>query len=102
MGAWRIEWTRSGGFAGLPRTASVASGDLGADEARTYERLLDGLDLDALAERPPPRRGADRFQHDLVVERDGHRRAFTVFDGDVPPELRPLLERLGQRPRASS
>jgi hypothetical protein len=93
-GDWRIEYRRSGGFAGVTRTTILDAETLGPEAAHDVERLLDGLDLDALAARPQPRRGADRFQHDVMVERGGRRRSFTVFDGDVPPEVQRLLERL--------
>jgi hypothetical protein len=100
--SYRIELERSGGFAGVALRTAVDSRELGPDEAREFARLLDAVDLAALArESRAHRPGADRFEYDLAVERGGRRTQITLGETQVTPELRPLLERLVDRARRS-
>jgi hypothetical protein len=85
----RVELTRSGGFAGLRRTAQL---ELDADEAEALAVALEATDDD-----PEPAAGADRFQYDLTLVRGEQRRSVRVRDGAVPDALRPVLDRLRQR-----
>jgi hypothetical protein len=49
------------------------------------------VDLPRLAaERPPPVRGADRFQYDLTVSDGADRHSLRVCEGSVPPPLAAL------------
>jgi hypothetical protein len=100
-GDWRIELTRSGGFAGLGRSVSLSPHDLDDGEATEIEHLLDGIDARALQARGALGPGRpDGFQYDLTVERGGDTHRFTVRDGAIPPEVEPLIERLSERLRA--
>jgi hypothetical protein len=77
----RIEVQRSGGFAGLTRTASVDTGRLPAAEARRIEDSVRVLDLEAAGRqaagaRPRP----DGFQYDVTIEEGGERRRVTLCD----------------------
>jgi hypothetical protein len=90
--AFRVAWTRTGGFAGIARTVTVDAADLEPGERAAIAALLDDL-----ADGPPPPRGADRFTHELAVERGGATRRFTVHDGAVPPAAADLLARLRAR-----
>jgi hypothetical protein len=92
----RVEVVRSGGFAGLRVSAVVDTATLPEREAQDLVRMVERIDLPALAARPPDarpagRRGADRFQYDVDVERDGRHHRFVVRDGAVPAEVAPLL-----------
>jgi|tagenome__1003787_1003787.scaffolds.fasta_scaffold18318117_2 hypothetical protein len=93
---WRIELIRSGGVAGVTRRTTLASEDLSAAEAAEVERLLAALD-DVPEAPPAPGRGADRFQYDLRVTRGGRTRTLTFTEGAIPPEIRPLIDRLTGR-----
>jgi hypothetical protein len=95
----RVEVVRSGGFAGIRVHAVVDTATLPAEEAEDVARLVQGLDLAALAartraEEPAGGRGADRFQYDVDVEHDGQHHRFSVRDGAVPSEVAPLLKRV--------
>jgi hypothetical protein len=91
----RIDLERSGGFAGVTMRASVDTGTLPPDEAREIDRLVGQVDFAGLARRPPaPPRGADRFHYDLTVRRGGERHHVSLPESAVPPELKPLLDRL--------
>jgi hypothetical protein len=91
MAAGRVEFIRSGGVTGMSLTTSLDLDELAPDEADALEALL--------AQRPegtpaPSGRGADRFQYDLTVTVDGAPRQVTIGEGDLPSELRPLIDRL--------
>lgn len=91
----RIEFERSGGVAGLVQRCSVDTATLPPQQARELERLVAAADLPGLVARPaPPGRGADRFQYDLTIVHGGESHRLRVRDGSVPPQLRPLLDRL--------
>jgi hypothetical protein len=99
MGApFRIEFERSGGFAGVSLKTSVDSRAIPPDEVREFDELLDRIDAKTLANSS----GAaatqpDQFQYDLTIEHGGKRKQLTVRERDVPKELRPLLDRLLER-----
>ena len=87
MAARRLELVRSGGFAGVSRRWAV---ELSEDEADEIERLLAEPSSDA-------DHGADRFQYELRLTRDGRTRSLTVREGAIPAGIRPLLDRLTRR-----
>lgn len=91
----RIELVRTGGVAGVTLRCAVDTADLPAADAADLEQLVSAADLPAVAARPAiPPRGADRFQYDLTVDDGETRHAVRVRDGDLPPSLRPLIDRL--------
>ena len=87
---WRIELVRSGGFAAIERRAGLASDELGPDEARDYEPLLEWVESHTATPAPPG--GADRFQYDISIERAGRRSHVSVGEAELPRELRKLLQ----------
>ena len=90
--AFRIAWTRTGGFAGLSRTVTVDAADLAPEDRAAVAALLDRV-----TNGPAPARGADRFVHELAITRGGTTRRFTVHDGALPPVAAELLTRLRAR-----
>jgi hypothetical protein len=91
----RIDFERSGGFAGISLAASVDTASLAPDEAREIEQLLEKIDFDALRQRPPrATRGADRFQYNLTASVKGARQNVSIGEAELTPELRALVERL--------
>lgn len=97
----KIDFRRSGGFAGSSLTCSVDTAALSCEEAEEIERLVAGADLAALASTAEQRNaGADRFQYVLLT--DGERRHdLSIGERDAPDSLRPLLDRLLARARGS-
>lgn len=94
----RIEVRRSGGFANIGSTVSLDSNDLAESEVRRLKELLDAARIDDLAARSPIRgRGADRFQYDLIVTREGGLRHVTVAEDALSPELREVIDRVLDR-----
>jgi hypothetical protein len=91
----RIEFERSGGFAGLRRLPVTISDDsLSADESAAWRRLIESADFFHQPENPPRGPGADQFQFRVTVEMDGRRHTVRVSEGSIPPALQPLIERL--------
>jgi hypothetical protein len=92
----RIQFERSGGFAGIGLHTSVDTGTLPPETAADITGLLDGVDLGALAgaDHGGPGGGRDRFRYTLRVERGGHRHELVMPERSVPAELKPLLNRL--------
>jgi len=83
---------RSGGFTGIPRTHSVSSDQLPAEEAQKLHDLVQAAGFNELA--PVIRSsepGADRFQYKITVEGEHGTHAVQVDEGAVPPRLQPLL-----------
>jgi hypothetical protein len=94
----RLELIRSGGIAGLEERHSLDTAALEPNEARELEELVAMADLDELVRRSPIRgRGADRFQYELRVEREGRERLVTVSEDQIPVRLEALFEQIRKR-----
>lgn len=92
----RVTVHRSGGFTGIDLEREADTASMPAGDAAELRRLVAEADLAELVPRlsaatsPPPGR-ADRFQYDVTVEEGDQAYRFTVHDGAVPPEVKPLL-----------
>lgn len=94
----RLELTRSGGIAGLQKRRSLDTEALSSDDASELERLVSELDLEDLERRSPIRgRGADRFQYDLHVKRQGGEHRVVVSEDEVPASLKAVLDQVLRR-----
>ena len=90
-GTMRIQFERSGGFAGIRLTTSVDSAALPDDDARRLREMVDGagfFELPPVIGKPAP----DRFQYRLTVEDGKRRHTVEVNEAAVPPSLRPLID----------
>ena len=94
----RVHFRRSGGIVAFqqPLETSVAV-DEAPDEEEGNDLARLARDVPGLAERLPPRKGADRYQYDIVVEQGGERHEVTLDESQVPHEWRPLIKRLERR-----
>jgi hypothetical protein len=82
---------RTGGFAGIARTAQVRTDDLDPPAADELRALVREADLPAVRSEPS---GADRFQYEIHV-RDGDReQRAIVHDGAMPEPVRRLVDRV--------
>lgn len=91
----QVQFTQSGGLAGLEMAASVDLDDLPPDQADRIRQALAGADLPALAGvAPVPPQGADGFQYDIAVTEGGRTCAVTVQEPAVPPSVQPLIDAL--------
>jgi hypothetical protein len=93
-----VEVKRTGGFGGLVTTRAADTEQLPTEDARQLAALVDGLDFEALRQRPEPTRSVpDAFQYDISISRGGEQVRLRVRDPDVPAELRPLITFVMQR-----
>lgn len=91
----RIEFERTGGFAGMRLATDVDTADLAPRDTELLESAVEAAKIDQL-----PRRlisaapGADRFQYHLIVEQGDERYEVEVSEAALPDSLRPLIEHL--------
>lgn len=94
----RIEFQRSGGFAGLTMRTEVDTSELPPEDAEVFERLVDRLEGSGVGDSPPPGK-PDRFQYELTVTRGKESRRFRLAEQDLTPEARELVSLLVERAR---
>ena len=94
----RIEFQRSGGFAGLTMGTTVDTAELPPEDASTYERLVESLERSGVGDSSPPGK-PDRFQYELTVTRGKDRRRFQLAEQELTPEARELVSLLVERAR---
>lgn len=98
----RIEFVRTGGFAGMRTATAVNTDTLPPDEARALRESVDAarfFDLPAVIASPTP--GADRFQYKITVEAEGRQHTVELGEAAVPEALQSLIQRLTALARAA-
>ena len=91
----RIDFTRTGGFAGIQLTHSVDTTELPADQAAALEKLIgDAGFFDLPARLMPARPVPDRFEYEVTVASAEQNHTLTVNDAAAPASLKPLLNYL--------
>jgi hypothetical protein len=94
----RIEFERSGGFAGLTMGTKVDTAELPPEDAQVYERLVESLEGSGVGDSSPPGK-PDRFQYQLTITRGKESRRFQLAEQDLTPEARELVSLLVERAR---
>lgn len=94
----RIEFQRSGGFAGLIMGTKVDTATLPPQEARVFEQLVESLEKSGAGDSPPPGK-PDRFQYELTITRGKQSRRFQLAEQELTPEARELVNLLVERAR---
>jgi hypothetical protein len=91
----RIDYRRSGGFAGINMIASVDVTDLPAEEARVVNTLFS----DPCAERSTPSVGGapDQFSYELTITNGEQTSTRQWGEAQVPEAVRSLLATLAER-----
>lgn len=98
----RIEFERSGGFAGILVQATVDADSLPRLEAEKLDKLVEEANFfDLPAHITAPSQGADQFEYKVTVERGGQRHTVETSDQAAPDALRPLLRELTLRARSA-
>jgi hypothetical protein len=96
----RIQFSRSGGFAGMTESASVDTDTLPPDERERVCSMVEGaafFDLPAQISGATP--GADRFNYEITVDSDGRSHTVVTDDASAPDSLIPLLDWLRRAAR---
>jgi hypothetical protein len=88
----RIDFERSGGFAGIPLRASLSTQDLPPEQQREFEELIEASHFFELApaihsDHP----GADRFQYRISVDSGQRSHTVVVDEAAITPGLRALV-----------
>ncbi len=93
----RIEFERSGGFAGMRLSGRVDTSELTAEQARSLAEAVDAARFwDLPGEIPGDRRGADRFQYVVTVEAADRRHTVRVDESAMPEALEALVKDVTQ------
>jgi len=102
----KIQFERSGGFAGTTVSVDIDSDSLSESDSRLVMSLVEQarfFSLPVRVARAEQSRGADQFVYRITIEKDGRRHTVETTDGDAPPTLIPLLDWLnGAARRARS
>lgn len=88
----RVDWARTGGFAGMRLAATIDSDSLSEREAIRLRELVEAAGFFELPEEMVgPGGGADRFLYALTVEMEGRRHTVHTSEAAAPPGLRSLI-----------
>ncbi len=91
----RIDFERTGGFAGIRLAAAIDTTVLPADQATAlHKQIEDARFFDLPARVPAPPNVADQFNYRVTIETDRRRHTVEVGDVSAPPALQPLLQQL--------
>jgi hypothetical protein len=94
----RIDFQRSGGFAGLTMGTTVDTSELPPEDAQVFERLVECLEKSGVGDAPPAGR-PDRFQYELTITRGDDSHRYELAEQDLTPEARELVSLLVERAR---
>jgi hypothetical protein len=97
----KIQFSRSGGFAGIRLALTLDSSELSPKDRQELERLVREASFfklpgSFLSPQPQP----DAFQYQITVEDGGQSHRVLAGDRGAPKALRPLIERLEELARA--
>lgn len=98
----RIEFVRTGGFAGMRMAATIDSESLPPEEAR---ELLDELDSANFFTLPTllsgEGGGADRFEYEITIDDGSRQHTVQAGDASLPDHVQPLVRHLERLARTS-
>ncbi|MEP7199591.1 MAG: protealysin inhibitor emfourin [Chloroflexota bacterium] len=98
----RIQFERTGGFAGMKLTYSVDSDTLPADQAKQLNKMVDAAKLfDIIDPSGKAKPAADQFHYRLVVESAGKQKTITTTDTAASDNLHALLDWLTTKARTA-
>lgn len=97
----RIQFQRTGGFAGIKLTGQIDENNLNEDERAELRNLLNNAGLPQSGEpmlvsarKPQP----DRFNYRLVImDDDGQERTLSLDEAALTPSLEPLIDFLSDQ-----
>ncbi len=98
----RIQFERTGGFAGMRLAATIDTATLPADQANTLSGLIEAAHFfDLPAQIPAPPQAADQFQSRVTIEAEGKRHTIEAGEGGASPALQALLQQLAVLARSA-
>jgi hypothetical protein len=97
----RVQFTRAGGFAGMPLSVTIDADTLPPADSQHLRELVEAADFFSLPARlTAPVPGADRFRYAVAIETRERRHAVEIHEAMMPPAVRPLIEWLTAAARA--
>jgi hypothetical protein len=96
----KINFERSGGFAGMLTTVSVDTSSLPSEQAAQIQNMVEDANFFNLSSAPPPpKRGpADYFKYKITLEaEDGRKHTVECTDIAMQPSIKPLIDFLGKQ-----
>lgn len=92
--ALRVQWERTGGFAGMRMATTMDTRSLPDEKADELRALVEAAGFFELPETidGPDTGGADRFRYTISVETDGQRHTVHTGEAAAPPALRSLIQ----------
>ena len=91
----RIDFDRSGGFAGIRLSATLDTDALAAQQAAQLQNLIDDADFFGLPGRLMPETAMpDAFEYHVQISSAHRTHAIVAAEGSIPDGLRPLLDYL--------
>ncbi len=91
----RIDYERTGGFAGMRLAAQIDTAALPADQARALHDSIEAAHFfDLPARIPAAPKVADQFHYHVAMEAEGKRHTVDVGEASASPALQELLQQL--------
>jgi|WetSurSiteA1Bulk_404760.scaffolds.fasta_scaffold05147_2 hypothetical protein len=87
----RIDFKRSGGFAGLRMSKTIDTNSLNPDESKRVINLVESSGFFDLSPTISGT-GADRYRYHLTIDWDGRKHSVQIDESAIPPKLVPLIE----------
>ncbi len=91
----RIQFERTGGFAGMRLAATIDTATLSSDQGGALQGLIDDAHFfDLPAQIPAPPQAADQFHYRITIEAEGKQHTVEAGEGSASPALQALLQQL--------
>jgi hypothetical protein len=91
----RIDYERTGGFAGMRLAATIDTATLPADQAGALQGAIEAAHFfDLPARIPSPPQVADQFNYHVTIQDGGKRHTVDVGEAAASPALLELLQQL--------
>jgi hypothetical protein len=88
----RISLTRTGGLAGMRRTATVDTATLDRSRAEALERLCQQAEIESGSAPVRTGKAPDRFHYTLTIEEAGRLRTVNFGEEDAPDSVQRFVE----------
>jgi hypothetical protein len=98
----RIQFERTGGFAGMRQSATIDTASLSIDQTRALESAIESAHFfDLPAQIAAPAQAADFYHYRVTIEAEAKRHTVDVDEPAASPGLQPLLQQLTQLARTT-
>jgi len=90
----RIQFERTGGFAGIRLAVELTEDDLSEDEWQALRTALQQADFFELPRKSAGSGQPDRFVYQITVESKMRSHTVEMGEGDIPEKVQPLIQQL--------